>query len=267
MIPVSGGSDPRAPSEPDRPRPLRTDATQVPAGTTRSPPAAGRTELWAWVPAGAFLAALGTGWYLLPVGAWLGGTRDWIVGLGFEGVAIFVAIYAVGAVILAPEAALTIGAGFAYGFWGLPIVLVAATIGASLAFLLARHLAREKVRRLLQSRRRIAAIDKAVAEDGWKIVALFRLSPLIPFNLQNYLFGVSAIPFRHFVAATAVGIIPGSALYTCLGVAGNAAVFVRGPEEWTLFGIGLGATAIVVVLVAAKARAKLREAGVDGRAG
>lgn len=217
-----------------------------------------------WIGASVLLVALGIGWYLLPVSEWLIELRSWIVDLGFTGVLIFALIYVVGAVVLAPAAVLTIAAGFAYGFWGLPIVLVAATIAASLAFLIARYAARDTVRRLLESRRNIAAIDKAVAEDGWKIVMLLRLSPLIPFNLQNYLFGVTAISFPHYVAATFAGIIPGAALYIYLGALGNAAGD-GGPAKWGLFGAGLVATIVVVILVARKARAKLREAGVDDR--
>ena len=219
-------------------------------------------ELLTWIGAGALLVAVGISWYVLPVSEWLGSLRAWIVGLGFTGIAIFAAIYVVGAVVLAPEAVLTIAAGFTWGFWGLPIVLIAATIGASLAFMVARYLARDKVRQLLENRSKIAAIDKAVAEDGWKVVALLRLSPLIPFNLQNYLFGVTAVPFAHFVAATFVGIIPGTVLYTYIGVLGNAAGD-GGPAKWALFGGGLLATVFVVILVTRNARVKLREVRVD----
>jgi uncharacterized membrane protein YdjX (TVP38/TMEM64 family) len=211
------------------------------------------------------LAAVGIGWYLLPVSDWLDAARGWLIDLGFGGIVLFAAIYVVGTVVLAPVAMLTISAGFAYGFWGLPIVLVAATTGASLAFLIARRAARDTVRRLLERRRKIAAIDRAIAEDGWKIAVLLRLSPLIPFVLQNYLFGVTAIPFRHFVAATLVGIVPGAALYTCLGALGKAAG-EGGTARWALFGSGLLATAIAVVLVTRTARAKLHEAGIDGPA-
>ena len=217
-----------------------------------------------WIAAGALLAALAVAWSLLPVGDWLNASRDWIVRLGITGIAIFAAIYIAGAVVLAPEAVLTIAAGFAYGFWGLPIVLVAATIGASLAFLIARYVARDKIRRLIEARRKIAAIDKAVAKDGWKIVVLLRLSPLIPFNLQNYLFGVTAIPFPHFVAATFAGIIPGTALYIYLGALGRAARS-GGHAKWAFFAVGLVATIVVVILVAIKARAMLHEAGLDDR--
>lgn len=250
------------PSEPDPHRGLRTISSNASMDRSRMTQRGHRTGLLAWIGGGALLVAVGIGWYLLPVSEWLSASRDWIVGLGFAGIVIFAAIYVVGAVVLAPEAVLTIAAGFAYGFWGLPIVLVAATIGASLAFLIARYLARDKVRQLLESRRKIAAIDKAVAEDGWKVVALLRLSPLIPFNLQNYLFGVTAIPFPHFVAATFAGIIPGTVLYTYIGVLGNAAGD-GGPARWALFGVGLLATVFVVILVTRKAKAKLRSAGVD----
>jgi uncharacterized membrane protein YdjX (TVP38/TMEM64 family) len=198
----------------------------------------------------------------MPVRDWLGAARGWLIGLGFDGIVLFAAIYVIGAVVLAPAAVLTISAGLAYGFWGLPIALVAATTGASLAFLIARYAARDRVRRLFERRRKIAAIDKAIAEDGWKIVLLLRLSPLIPFNLQNYLFGVTAIRFRHFVAATMVGIVPGAALYTCLGALGKT-VGEGGPARWAFFVAGLTATAVAIILVARKARAKLHEAGID----
>ena len=107
-----------------------------------------------------------------------------------------------------------------------------------------------------------SANHRAVTEDGGKIVVLLRLSPLIPFNLQNYLLGVTAIPFAHFVAATFAGIIPGTALYTYLGVLWSAAGD-GGTAKWAFFGAGFLATIVVVILVTRKARAKLREAGVE----
>jgi uncharacterized membrane protein YdjX (TVP38/TMEM64 family) len=230
----------------------------------REPASTRRRASLPWIAAGLLLVAVAIGWYLLPVADWLGDLRGWIVALGFKGVVVFAMIYIVGAVVLAPEALLTIAAGFAYGAWGFPIVLIAATIGASLAFLIARHVARDKVRLLLAKRRNLAAIDKAVAEDGWKIVVLLRLSPLIPFNLQNYLFGVTAIPFRHFVAATFFGIAPGTALYVYLGVLGNQTGSAD-LEKGAFLAFGLVATIVVAVLVARKARAILRAAGIDDR--
>src|SRR5438105_2161371 len=129
-------------------------------------PRRGGHRWWLWLGAGALLIALVILWSLLPLAEWLAALRAWIVGLGARGVLVFALIYIVGAVVLAPEALLTILAGFAYGFWGLPIVLVAATIGAAAAFLIARYVARDRVRAAMATRRNIAAIDRAVAEEG-----------------------------------------------------------------------------------------------------
>ena len=229
-----------------------TDATTR-AGAARQAPL---------IAAGLVLAAaaIGAAWYLLPIGDWLADLRQWMLDLGWLGVLIFVAVYIFGAIIMAPEAVLTVIAGFAYGFWGLPVVLMAATIGAAVAFTIARYLARERVRRFIAGRRQLAAIDRAIAEEGWKIVGLLRLSPLVPFNLQNYVFGVTAIPFRHFVASTFVGIVPVTAMYIYVGALGNA-ISDGAPVNWTFFVAGLLATAIVAVLITAKARASLRNAG------
>ena len=87
----------------------------------------------------------------------------------------------------------------------------------------------------------------------------------MPFNLQNYAFGATGIPFMHFVAATFFGIIPGTALYIYLGVLGGAAG-EAGPLKWAFFALGLIATIAVTALIARKARQKLREAGLAGDA-
>src|SRR3954467_4931770 len=235
----------------------------VKAAMARTP--AGGRRWVVWLGVGVLLVALVLLWSLLPVRAWLEARRIWILGLGFAGVAAFIMLYIVGAVMLAPVALLTIMAGFAWGFLGLPVVLAAATMGASLAFLIARYLARERVRELTSRRRDLAALDKAVAEEGWKIVGLLRLSPLVPFNLQNYVFGATGVPFTHFLVATFFGIIPGTALYTYLGVLGGAAA-EAGPLKWAFFALGLVATLILTVLIARKGREKLREAGVGDSA-
>ena len=91
---------------------------------------------------------------------------------------------------------------------------------------------------------------------------LFRLSPLVPFNLQNYLFGITAVPFGSYVAATFFGIAPATAVFVAVGALGEAALDGR-PEKWALLGGGLLATVTAVVLVTRKARALLREAGVE----
>nr|MBA3732471.1 TVP38/TMEM64 family protein [Gammaproteobacteria bacterium] len=187
-------------------------------------------------------------------------------GLGVWGYVIFAAVYIIATVMLAPGSPLTIAAGLAFSGFGFPLVVIAATIGAAAAFLVARYLARARVERMTEQRPKFKAIDQAVTEDGWKVVMLLRLSPLVPFNLQNYFFGVTDIKFWHYVAATFVGIMPGTALYVYLGAIGAAAGgggAQGGILKWTFFGIGLIATIVVTVLITRKAKARLEKIGLE----
>lgn len=201
-------------------------------------------------------------WWLLPVQAWTQGVAAWIGGLGAWGVLIYAAAYAGALVVLLPAAPFTIGAGLIYGLWGFPLALGSATLGASLAFLVSRHLVRGRVARLIATRPGLRAIDRAVAEEGWRVVALLRLSPLVPFNLQNYACGASSIGFWPYVAATGAGIAPGCLLYVYLGVAGRAASG-GGAARWALVALGLAASVAVTLLVGRRARAVLARKGVD----
>jgi uncharacterized membrane protein YdjX (TVP38/TMEM64 family) len=225
----------------------------------------------AWITVAVLVLAIALGWHFRPVGLWLGALRDHVIDLGWLGVVAFATVYIGAVVLFAPASVLTIAAGFAYGFWGLPVALTAATAGASLAFLIARHLARDSVGRALARRRNLAAIDQAIATEGWKIVLLLRLNPLVPFNLQNYLLGLTAVPFGSYVAATLVGIAPATAAFVTIGALGEAALDPGG-GTWVLLAVGLLATVAGVALVTRKARALLRGTGVaptprgDGRA-
>ena len=100
---------------------------------------------------------------------------------------------------------------------------------------------------------------------------LLRLSPLFPFNVQNYLYGVTGIGFGQCLAATFFGIMPGTLLYVYIGAAGRLALAGDEPAgvlRWVLFGLGLLATLAVTVLVTRRARAALQQAGLaDADAG
>ncbi|MEO5733905.1 MAG: TVP38/TMEM64 family protein [Rubrivivax sp.] len=224
---------------------------------------------WQWALGAAVLAALIAGWFLLPIQDWADAFQSWIEGLGPWGWVIFACIYIVSTVLLLPVSVLTIVAGLAFGLpIGFPLVVVSATVGATLAFLVARYLAQEKVESLVSKRPKFKAIKSAVSEGGWKVVALLRLSPVLPFNLQNYFYGITDIKLWQYVPATFVGIMPGTLLYVYLGAAGKAASGDGGGAlKWTFFGIGLLATVVVAVFVTKKAKAKLKEHGVDGEGG
>jgi uncharacterized membrane protein YdjX (TVP38/TMEM64 family) len=220
---------------------------------------------WLWIGLAVLLIALAAAWFVLPVSAWLKSFNQWVASLGALGYVIFAAVYVVGTVVLAPGSPLSIAAGLVFSGWGLPLVIVAATIGAGLAFLVARYIARERVARMTEHRPKFKAVDRAVTEEGWKVVLLLRLSPLVPFNLQNYFFGVTDIRFWHYLAATFVGIIPGAALYVYLGAIGAAAGTRDSGSvlKWFFFGLGLLATVVVTVLITRKAKAKLDALGVE----
>ena len=226
------------------------------------------TSYWKWICVGLVLLCIFSSWFFLPIDQWVKSFNGWVKELGIGGYFLFGAVYAAATVLLVPGSVLTLGAGLAFGLWAVPLVVVSATIGASLAFLVAKYLARAAIEKRFGNDERFKAIDAAVSEDGWKVVGLLRLSPLVPFNLQNYFYGLTNINFWHYVAATFIGIMPGSLMYVYFGAVGRAALDDGGRGsnpivKWSLFGAGLVATIVATVLVASKAKAKLGGIGVS----
>lgn len=200
-----------------------------------------------------------------PIGA-LRRVQEWIDSFGSWGPAVFLLFYIVAVVVLVPGSMLALLAGLAYGMWGLPLALAAATTGASISFLIARHLLRSQVQAMTRRRLVWRAFERAVSEGGWRIVGLVRLSPVLPFNLQNYFFGITRIPFRHYLPATLLGIVPGTTVNVSLATAGHA-MSVDGmahlwhPLKLLLFAIGLAVTVIVCWTINRRVRAILQIAG------
>jgi uncharacterized membrane protein YdjX (TVP38/TMEM64 family) len=203
----------------------------------------------------------------LPVQQWLGSFNDWVGHMGVAGVFVFIVVYAVATVLLAPGSILTIGAGFAFGLWkGFLAVSVGATLGASLAFLVARFIARDKIAAIAHRNEKFRNIDGAIGKQGAKLIFLLRLSPVIPFNLSNYLYGLTAVRFWPYVLASWIGMMPGTFLYVYIGTAGKAAVSAaagaeamkRGWQYWTFLSVGLAATVIVTIWVTKIARNALK---------
>ena len=137
----------------------------------------------------------------LPVQQWLRSFSDWVGEMGAAGILIFIVVYALATVLMAPGSILTIGAGFAFGLWkGFLAVSAGATLGASLAFLVARFIAREKIEAIAQRNEKFRNIDRAIGKQGAKLIFLLRLSPVIPFNLSNYFYGLTAVKFWPYVS-------------------------------------------------------------------
>jgi uncharacterized membrane protein YdjX (TVP38/TMEM64 family) len=223
----------------------------------RTAATASEVRRWApWVGFALVLLLLCFGWFLLPLGEWMDDAQTWLKGLGAGGIVLFFAILFFATFLPMPDWPLPIVAGYVYGVWAFPLTYVGIALPSALAFLAARYLARERIKAVLDRRRKYRALDRAVAKDGWQVVVLLRLSPLIPFNLQNYALGITAIPFWRYLGATLVGIVPGVAIYVYLGIFGYRLKAGPGALDWTLFAIGIAATVGLGVLVARKTKAK-----------
>lgn len=180
---------------------------------------------------------------------------QWIDSLGTSGAITFIIIYILATVAFFPGAILTLGAGVLFGaVWGSIYVFIGATIGATCAFLVGRYLARNWVIGKIADQPNFQAIDRAVAQAGLKIVLLTRLSPVFPFNLLNYAFGITGVSFKDYVIGS-VGMIPGTIMYVYIGyLVGNLALIgSQQPNnltiQWVMRFIGLVATVGVTVYI------------------
>lgn len=199
-------------------------------------------------------------------GAYIPRFAAWVESLGVWGPVVFVLGYAIATVAFIPGSLLTLAAGAIFGLAkGTLLTLLGATLGSSAAFLIARYLARGAIERKIAGNARFAAIDRAVGREGFKIVALLRLSPVFPFNLLNYSLGLTKVRFLHYLAAS-IAMLPGTLLYVYYGkAAGSLAALAggvkaeRGPEYWITLGIGLLATVIVTTYVTRLAGKALRQ--------
>jgi uncharacterized membrane protein YdjX (TVP38/TMEM64 family) len=184
-----------------------------------------------------------------------------IQNLGLTGAIAFILLYIVATVAFLPGTILTLGAGVVFGVvLGSVYVFIGATLGATAAFLIGRYLARGWIAKKIERDRKFSAIDKAVEREGFKIVLLTRLSPIFPFILLNYAYGLTGVSLKDYFFGS-VGMIPGTVMYVYLGsLAGNLATLgteVRSTNpaiEWTIRIIGLIATIAVTVYMTRIAR-------------
>src|SRR5216683_405301 len=212
---------------------------------------------WRWLLYATVAVALVLALKFFHVQDLLKSALDWIGKLGPWGPVIFVGLYVVATVLFIPGSVLTLGAGAVFGVaLGSVCVSIGATLGATAAFLVGRYLARDAIARKIAKHETFAAIDRAVADEGWKIILLTRLSPVFPFTLLNYAFGLTRVKLSHYVLASWLGMIPGTVMYVYLGSLVNlgAGHRQRTTGEWILYGVGLLATVSVTVFVTRLAR-------------
>lgn len=202
-----------------------------------------------------FLPRLALVLLLLAAAAWAAVHRDqidlaaldaWLDALGPWAPIGYVVLYALAAVAFVPGVIFALAGGALFGpLWGSLWNLLGATLGATLAFLVARYIARDWVERKAGGllKRLIDGVDA----EGWRFVAFVRLVPLFPFNLSNYVLGLTRIPLHHYVIATLLCMAPGTAAYTWLGHAGRGALTGEAdPVRYGLLALGL-LTAVAVL--------------------
>jgi uncharacterized membrane protein YdjX (TVP38/TMEM64 family) len=191
---------------------------------------------------------------------------QWINSLGAIGGIVFIGIYIIATLAFLPAALLTLGAGVIFGVtWGSVYVFIGATLGAIAAFLGGRYLAQGWVKEKISSYKKFAIIDKAVSKEGLKIVLLVRLSPLFPFNLLNYAFGITSVSFQDYLIGS-VGMIPGTIMYVYFGsLVGDIALIGSKNQpgniilHWVIQIMGLIATIAVTVYVTKIAKKALKD--------
>ncbi len=204
--------------------------------------------------------------YALPIADWLHAFLARVDKLGPVAPFVLGIAYIVACVLFVPGLILTLGAGFLFGVVeGTIVVSISSTLGSTVAFLVGRYFARDMISRRIARNQKFKALDEAVAREGWRIVGLIRLCPIFPFNVVNYIFGLTRISLKEYLLATWIGMLPGTILYVYIGsVAGDLATLSAGGAgrslaEWVLYGVGLIATILVVVYVTRLARKAVNE--------
>jgi uncharacterized membrane protein YdjX (TVP38/TMEM64 family) len=201
-----------------------------------------------------------------PLTRWIGSFIQWVQAFGAGGVSIYAMFYVAGVVLFFPGIILTAGAGLLYGVvLGTIIVSPASVLGATLAFLIARYVARDWVSRKLEKYPNFRAIDRAIEKNGFKMILLLRLQPVVPFNLLNYALGLTRIRLRDYVMASWIGMFPATVLFVYLGsVLHSVSDLLQGhlgSGKWgaALFWGGLAAAIVLVVYIGRVARKALQE--------
>ena len=216
---------------------------------------------WKWIAAGAAVLTLIAAWHFLPLEDWLGALEKRIAGMGVPGGILYAAIYLVGSLVFVPGSILGLGAGYLFGVaGGMAVVWPAVTASETIAFLIARYLARRSFERLARRHPNFGAIDEAVRKNGWKMVALLRLSAIIPFSLSNYLLGLTSVRFLPYIVTSSLGMLPGIFFYVYLGATGKSLSEndSYGPWDWAVLSAGVVATVAGAVIITRYVQKQLR---------
>jgi len=179
---------------------------------------------------------------------------DWVEELEGWGLLFYFFLYVAVVILLVPGFLFTLGAGFLFGFMlGGAVVVGALAAGSGGAFLLARYVFGENLTRIFRENPKVRLLNEGLEEEGWKIVLVSRFSPIFPFKLSNYFFGLTRIPFWQFFFANFVGVLPLTLLNVYIGSLAAEMVELTQreaqPWEWIIYVGGLLAAVGVLFLI------------------
>lgn len=190
---------------------------------------------------------------------------EWLDSLGAWAPLLFILFDFLVVILVLPGVFFTLGAGFLFGVVkGSFYVVIATTLGASVAFILSRYLFSERISRFFADHPRLNLIDEELSHQGWKLVLLTRLVPFFPFKLSNYYFGLTHFTFRDFFFGTLFGIIPITMINVYIGsLAADLATLgahdaTKSPFQWTMYGIGFIVTIVALIYITRHAKKALQ---------
>ena len=196
---------------------------------------------------------------MLPLASWLTTLTTILHGTGLFGAALFVAVYVIGVTLFVPAWMFSIAAGLLYGAWGILLSWCAMMVAACVGFVLVRGAVAGPVRTLVDRRPRIRIVADSIDQEGWRMVLLVRVSGIVPFGVQNLVFGITRVRFLPYALATTVGVLPGVLLHAGAGALGQATL--AGPESSPLtlavFGLSALAAFALVFITARRVRGRL----------
>ena len=185
---------------------------------------------------------------------------------GALGLLFFIAVYIIVVLVFLPITPFSIAAGAIFGWWGILIAYFSALVGSIIAFSIARGFGKEYVAKICESRPIVGALERVVVKGGFRLILLIRLSGILPFALQNYAFGLTALDRRSYIWASLIGLLPGAIIKVWVGKLGMnvlAGDFWSNGINTAGLALGLIATAIMLYYVVVLTKRELSAAGVS----
>ena len=214
-----------------------------------------------WIALGLAIGASVAAALLLPMRDWSLQFQEWLDGMNLlQAMLVFIAIYVAASVLMLPGGwVFPIAAGVVFGMkWGLPVTLVGATLAAVIPFFIARYVIHERVERRAKKHPAFKSVDDAVRKEPWKVVALLRMSPILPSPAKSYFLGLTCVDAITYAWASLLGQLPGLLLKVYLGAAGRDAFSGEtSTVKWAIVGAGIAATIAVAVVTSRFAKRRL----------